>query len=373
MKNIFGVILIILIAYRLGSVIFENHGKYFIAGYTESYYKSLENAYNSSQYRQKEKPGIIPDETIFSYAAGAYIRGVDPIMINSEHTPLGKYIIGLSILFLQNDSFYVIPFGIITLVVLWLIGVVVLKNKTLALVPVALFSFEEVFINQIIYAPLLDIIQLPFILLTLYFFLIEYKKKRFFLTSIGIGITMAAKTVVSGILLIGCFGLFLIFLKQYKSIYRFALTLSISALIFTASYTRTFLSGYSFMDFIGFQKWIFLYQQSKLIFPLSFWKLILFNQWQAWWGEMKIMPANDWQITWPIFTLLPFVLVILAKYKKIKINQKVLMLLFWIFIFEAFLSIGVVSSRFLLPLLPLLFVVGVYTIKEIIIQYKIVK
>ncbi len=365
MKKIIVFTLLLVIIYRIGSVFVQNNSKYFGGWYTEAYYKNLENAFNHSQYRQKEKPGIIPDETVFSYAAGAYLRGVDPILVNSEHTPLGKYFIALSIYLFKNDSFIVIPFGIITLYSLWLLGYVVLGSKIIAIIPLVLLSFEKIFINQLIFTPLLDIIQLPFVLFALYFFLRGYKKGSFFLTSISIGLVMATKTVVPGILLIACCSIFLALNKLHKNLIFFLMTLPITAMILIFSYIKTFLNGYTFLDFIGFQKWIFLYQQSKLIFPFSYWKLVLFNQWQSWWGEMKILTADDWQITWPIFTLLPFFLILLAGLNIIKLSSKILFLLIWIFIYEIFLSLGVVSSRFLLILLPVQFIVGVYTVNEV--------
>lgn len=332
--------------------------------FTDNVYGGFEAAYNGSQYRMKENAGLIPDETVFSYASGAYIRGVDPILINSEHTPLGKYIIGLFILMLKNDKFVVIPSAIFTLILMWTIGRIVLKDGVLALVPVVFLATEPLFLNQIRTAPLLDIIQLPWILFAIAGFLWEKPSRKFILTAVMVGFVMATKTIVPAILLVSTFVIFLFLQRQRKQIVRLLLWLSLSVVIFIASYTRTFMSGYSIGDFIGFQKWIFLYQQSKLIFPFSAWRLLFFNQWQAWWGDMRILTADDWHWTWPVSSALGIYAVVLLVTRKLPIKEPITLLVLWFSVYSIFLSLGVVSSRFFLPLFPLSFIVSVWVIRK---------
>ncbi len=45
--------------YQLLSVIYANRTSYFSPYYTEEVYKGLESAFDSSQYRKKDNPGII--------------------------------------------------------------------------------------------------------------------------------------------------------------------------------------------------------------------------------------------------------------------------------------------------------------------------
>lgn len=331
--------------------------------YTDAVYQGLEGAFNGSQYRQKDYPAFIPDETIFSYAAGAYIRGVDPIIINSEHTPLGKYMIGLFIILMKNDKFIVLPCAFLSLIAVWLIGRNVLKDGVSAFIPIALLATEPLFLNQIRTAPLLDIIQLPWILLAIAAFHWEKRKGVFIATSVMVGLVMATKTIVPAILLVATFMVYLSFQRLWKHMVRFTLWLSISGIIFMASYAKTFMSGYTLVDFIGFQKWILLYQQSKLIFPFSVWRLLLLNQWQAWWGDMRILTANDWRFTWPVSTLLGLMAIGLLTVRKVSIKEPIAIPILWFAIYSAFLSLGVVSSRFFLPLLPISYIVGVWVIQ----------
>lgn len=331
--------------------------------YTDDIYKGLREAYEGSQYRQKEHAGLIPDETVFSYASGAYVRGMDPILVNSEHTPLGKYIIGLFILLIKNDKFVVIPSALLVLLGAWMLGRMALKDSVAALVPVVLFATEPLFLNQIRTAPLLDIIQLPWILFSLVAFLWERKRGRFLVTAIMVGLVMATKTIVPAILLVATFLLALGLGGMWRQMVKLFVWLFLSGMIFIGSYARTFISGYTLADFIGFQKWIFLYQQSKLIFPFSVWKFLLINQWQAWWGDMSILAADDWRWTWAVSTVLGIVAVGLFIMRKVSVKEPITLLILWFTVMSAFLSLGVVSSRFFLPLFPVSYIVGIWVIR----------
>lgn len=347
---------------RIGMVIVPRLQTYTVPYYTQNTYKDFENAFNHSQYRQKKNPGIIPDETVYSYAAGAYLRGIDPILINSERAPLGKYLFSLSILLFKNDKLIILPFGLLTLFSLWLLGTRILKDRWLAMIPVILLSFEPLFLNQFVYVPLLDIVQLPFILLSLYFFIREEKHGWFWVTAGMVGLVMATKTIYTGVLLYLVFGVYLAITRQYKKIVHLMLSLPLAGIIVCLSYLRTFISGYSFYQFLRFQKWILLYDQSKLLYPFSIWRLVFVNQWQTWWGDFSILHADDWQITWPLSTGITFATGILVILQKIKTFPAFSVSLLWILIYGIFISLGISSSRFLLPFLPVSYIIATYAL-----------
>src|SRR3989338_11667650 len=67
--------------------------------FSRSYdYDFLENSYLHSQYVQEINPSWIPDEGVYSYAAGNYLQGGNPVLVDPSQPPLGKYFIGLSII-----------------------------------------------------------------------------------------------------------------------------------------------------------------------------------------------------------------------------------------------------------------------------------
>lgn len=363
-KIVAAVLSIFISVFSLGQIVLDPNQNYFDRYYTEETYQNLERLYNQSQYRLKNPPSIIADEVVFRYASEAYIRGVDPILINSEHTPLGKYLIGFSYSLFQTESVVIVFFATLSLWAIWLLGKQVFGDRVLALIPVALFSTEELFRSQLRVTPLLDIIQLPHILLSLYFFIVEYKRGRFLWTSLAIGLAAATKSVVPAILLVLTFGIFFLIQREWKKGLKLIPWLCISLSVLMVSYIRTFMNGYTIFDFFGFQKWILLYQQSKLIFPFSFWRLMMLNQWQTWWGDMAVHQTTDWRITWPFLTTIPFVLCILIVRKKFKLNDATLLLLIWVLVYEAFLSLGVIVTRFLLPLIPILYILSVYYVRK---------
>lgn len=355
-------IVIVCALWTLGSIsfiVFDPRQRFFDRYYTEEVYKQLERLYNNSQYRLKNPTSIVADDVVFRYAAGAYVRGTDPIFVNSEHTPAGKYFLGLSFLFFKSDGPVILGSALLTLVALWLLAGEALGDRVTALIPVALFSTEELFRNQLRVTPLLDIIQLPFVLMSLYFFMLERKRAKFFWTSISLGMVAATKSVVPAILLILSFETFFVIKKEWKRGLKLVPWLLLGVAVFMSFYVKTFMDGYTIVDFFRFQKWIFLYQQSKLIFPFSFWRLILVNQWQTWWGDMSIHKTADWSVIWPFLTLVPFALVISSMRKMRKLNDQTFIILVWVFVYEAFLSVGIVVTRFLLPLLPVLYILAV--------------
>ncbi len=356
---------IVVMCWSIGSIVFDPQQRFFARYYTEENYKNLERLYNASQYRQKEPTALIADDVVFRYAAGAYMRGVDPILINSEITPLGKYMVGASFAFFQNDGPVILGSALLVLVAIWLLGILVFNDRVLALIPVAFFVTEELFLNQLRVSPLMDIIQLPWILLSIFFFQKERKTQRFFLTSLVLGVVMATKSVVPAIILFSSFSLLLILKRNRRTLWRFMSWVPLSVVVLMLSYVRTFLNGYTLADFLGFQKWILQYQQSKLIFPFSFWRLMLFNQWQTWWGEMKIMPAEDWRWTWPILSLLPLILTVVFIIQKKRLSETITLLLIWALIYEAFFSLGIIATRFLLPILPVLYILLIYSLQHV--------
>lgn len=366
LPNIIAVLLCAIAIFRIGMVITKNFKRYVEPSYTESVYKGYEYAFNHSQYRQKKNPGIIPDETVYSYAAGAYLHGIDPILVNSERAPLGKYIFALSIVLFRNDSFFIPFFGLLTLVSVWLLGVSVLGNPLLAFIPPVILSFEPLFLNQLATVPLLDIVQLPFIFLSLYFFIREEKTQKFFITSIMIGLAAATKTLYTAFLLYAVFVLYFVCNKKFNRIIALCEWGILSAVIFCLSYTRTFISGYSIRQFLGFQKWILLYDQSKLLYPFSIWRLVFLNQWQAWWGDKRILHADDWQATWPLTTGLTFILGLLVLLRKIRVPTPLQVCFLWILVYGLFISMGISSSRFLLPFLPVSYIISLYAIKLLV-------
>lgn len=353
--------LVFFILFRLGGVIRANWDSYS----TKYNFKAFEKIYLQSQYVSLNPSGWIPDEAVYSYAAGAYLRGVNPILINPEHPPLGKYIISLFILLFNRANLSVLVFGLLTVFLFFILGQIVLADAFWSLVSVAILISERLFVEQFIYLPLLDIFQLAFIFLSFIFFIKGLTRPRFFLlANLFLGCTSATKFYLTAFLVLLSWVLFLgVCNKKRKTIFSFFLSLPFIFLVPLASYFRYFMLGGNLRDFWGVQKWIFLFHQGKNLSPFYFWALVFCNRWRVWWGEKRFISCVQWQITWPISILVAFFISFLFfKKKPFWNNKKIGVIISWFLIYLLFLSVGQVSPRYLIPLLPfshLIFVYGV--------------
>ena len=373
---IFSIILILLLL-RPALTLYSQKDIFISKGYSKMH-NYLESSYYSSQYVEKENPGIMPDQTFEAFAGGAFLRGVNPINIVHEHPPMGRYIIAFSILLFDNASTLIPPLLALSLVACFLIAKIVIKNSLLALVPVAIFSNDPLFISKLQYTPLLEAIQLPFILLSLYFFIKGIKDEKsfrwFVVASLMVGFVISIRFFILGMTLFSAMFLYFIIKKRFnKQLVYFAISIPISLIVLFASYTKTILDGYSLWQILGVQKYLFYYHQTKLENFFSFWDLILFNRWHTWWGDRSIIHDNTWFIAWPMAVFSTFSFLIASFMKIVRMNEEEKFLSIWVVIYCGLLSIGNSTTRYFLPLVPVLYILMVSFLARIIYLYIFLK
>jgi hypothetical protein len=334
-------------------------------------YPELKKMYYDSIYANK-KGGFIPDEFVYSFAAGSLLKGVSPILVNPETPPLGKYLIGLSIIIFNNEHILTLFFGIASLFILYFIGKQVFSSSLLALLPVTLLSFEPLFLNQLKITPLLDIVQLFFLLCFFLFFNIAHEKTKylryFILANCMLGGFISVKYFGVGVTVFGAAIVVLLLRKEFKQIIYYVITSIIAPIILLAMYIQVLFSGYTLSAFLGIQKWIFFYNQGHVTKPFTFFPLFLINRWYAWWND-SILSDSEWQMTWPLsFVLLAFVLWTYYRYSSYR-NKALDIVLVWVVIYIGLLQIGYVSARYFVILLPPLFIVMVYGLRSAAMLY----
>ncbi len=362
-KNILLVFLLCIFLIRPLFVFYEHKDNFFSKGY-QSRYEDLKKMYYSSQYMKKQKPAIIPDETLESFAAGAFLKGMNPILIVHDQPPLGRYITAFSIYLFDNPNTIILGLLILSLIGIYLIAYEVLKNAVLSVVSVGLFANESLFLNKFHYIPLLEPIQLPFIIFALYFFIRGIKSKKslrwFLLTSLMLGFVISIRFFVLGGVLVSVMLFYLlVFLRDRKTLIIFLLSLPVALIVLIASYTRTIQLGYSILNVFGIQKYILAYHKSKFILPFTFWDLLFFNRWHTWWGNYAVSFDPEWSILWPLFTILSFLSVVFSFIKKIKLSSAEIIILLWVAAYSLMLSAGYTSTRYFLPLTPFLYIIGI--------------
>jgi hypothetical protein len=368
-KKILTIIFFILILVNIGGTIFYTK-IYTSFNYWERF-PALKKMYYDSVYANK-KGKFIRDEYVYAFAAGSLLQGVSPILVNPEQPPLGKYLIALSILLFNNENFFTLVAGIGSLVLLYLLGKQVFSSYFLALLPVLLLSFESLYLNQLLITPLLDILQLVFLLS---FFLFFNKaentsnyKKYFFLANCMLGGFISVKFFGLGITLIAAALTVLLLRKNFQKIGWYLVTLLIAPAILLSMYIPVLFTGYPLQEFLGIQKWIFLYNQGHLTKFFTFFPLFLYNKWYSWW-DASIMSDDQWQITWPL-SFISFVLVLFfyAKYAQYR-NKSLDIVISWTIFYILILQMGYMSARYFVILLPGLFLIMVYCLRTCVAMF----
>ena len=372
------IVVLVLILVRPIAIIYEHKDKFFQPGYAKQY-ESLKTAYYSSQYVKEENASLMPDESFESFVGGAFLRGTNPILIVHEHPPLGRYIIALSILLFDNASTLIPVLLAIALVGIFLIGKMVLGKTLFALLPLVIFANEPLFLGKLYYSPLLEPIQLPFIIFSLYFFIKGVKSKEsyawFILASLMVGFVISIRFFILGAALFAAMIAYLFLRRAFdKNFYTFIFSMPLSLVVLLASYTKTIQDGYSMWQIFSVQKYIFYYHQSKLENLFSFWDLILFNRWHTWWADRRIITDAQWIFLWPISIFLSFFSIPFAIFRKIPISEEKKIISIWVVAYSVLLSIGNTTTRYFLPLLPFLYILSIGFILDIVklihVEYK---
>lgn len=371
LEKVIFLILLGVIFFNVGNTVWNLKEKYLASNYWQNY-KGLEKAYYDSIY--KNKYGIwLPDETLYSYIGGALINGGNPILLNPEVPPLGTYLIGLSILIFNNQHIIILFFGVLDLYLLYLLGKQIYSSNITPIIPVVLFSSEPMFKNQLIYTPLLDIIQLSFLLGIFYFFnkfiltknnLLKYA----FILNILLGCFISTKFFGTGFAVVLSILATLLFYHEFKKIKLFLVTLPVAVIILYVNYVKVLIDGYPINRFLGIQKWIFLYNKGHVTQPFTIWPLLFFNKWYVWFGDKPVITDPQWLITWPIITSFSIITMLIGFIKK-NVKEELAILLFWILIYLLLMSFVQISARYLIILIPFLYLVSIYGIEQYIIKH----
>lgn len=356
--------IIILLACLLQPIlsIYQQKDKFFSRGY-HALYEEYKNAYDSSQYVVKKNPGIIPDETFESFAAGAFLKGLNPILIVHDHPPLGRYILSGSIAVFDNVHIAILIALGFSLIGIFMITRLLTSNIFVSLLPVGAFANESLFLNKLTYTPLPEPIQLPFIIFSFYFFLKAMKEKKdipyFIATALSIGCVISIRFFVLGAVIAASMGLYLILRRKFDRKFKYFLcSFPLTVFVLFLSYTRTMLESKNPLQFLSIQKYILSYHSTKFILPFTFWDLFFFNRWHTWWGSRQVLSDPQWNILWPITYVISYFSAIYSYLRKIPFKDGEKVLLIYIALISIMLSTGYTSTRYFLPILPFTYILA---------------
>lgn len=266
------------------------------------------------------------------YAADSYL--------NTEHPPLVKYILGLSMLTLGDQPIiWRIPSvvaGSLTLLLTYFIVAKLLNNEAIALL-VFPMAFTDPILRAMSSVAMLDIYVAFFIALSMWFAL----RRSYFLSALFIGLASSCK--LTGVFLV--FALFFLMLVLRKS--------SVKKTIFYP-FAVPFLAWLSFNSpFIikfGFQKWA-----GELVNGLKWFATSrpLGPQVSTPWGwfvnENPFMLNSNPNVSAsvnPVVYILALIALILTPYIAYKINRNSILPAFWfVFSFLSYVSIYILGNR----------------------------
>lgn len=350
-------------------ILHQQRTTFFSSGYSKIY-NYLKSSYPSSQYMKKNNPSIMPDQTLESFAGGAFLKGMNPILIVHDQPPLGRYILSLSILLFDNPNTIMIFLFFLSGLGVFFIARLILRVTLISLIPLAIFINEPLFLSKFYYTPLLEPIQLPFIIFALYFFIQGVIKKNylkwFILTSLMLGFVISIRFFILGAVLLFMMILYFLIKKQFnKKFVLFLITLPFAVIILLASYTRTIQLGSSVLHIFGIQKYIYYYHAAQLSLPFSFWDLLIFNRWHTWWGTREITFDSQWIIIWPISMIILLVHFLAGIFKRVLISEPEKILILWIVVYSLFLSLGETSTRYFPPLIPFIYIMAISFLMKI--------
>ncbi len=352
-QNLVFLILFSMVITNLGFY-FYRHRDYFLKKYDHVDY-SLK--YANSQYIDRKNPDlvIIADDQLYAYAGLEYVKGVDPTKISFEHPPLGKYLIGLSILIFNNQNIIMAVMGAVVLGLFYLIALSLFNNKIIAGFLTLLLSLEPLFKTQLI-TSLLDLPQLLGIMSAYYFYLKAQTKRGFYpLLGVAVGFAVSVKYGLPVLIFIAClFGDQ--FLRKKSNLKYLLFGLLFSLLPFLISYFQFFKSGAGLRDFFEFQKWLFSWFTSKTAFVPKFliFKTIFLGLYLFWDQQIGYIYNSSWTYFWPLIYLVFFAMFIAFLLKKLE-PKKYFLLFFWPFLYLLFLIPGAAAERYLIIIMPFVY------------------
>ncbi|MFZ2025214.1 MAG: glycosyltransferase family 39 protein [Microgenomates group bacterium] len=365
-KKVITILLFILICFRVGWTIYQHRDAYAPDYWMR--YESLKNVYGQSQYTMKEWKSWIPDEIVYAYAAGAYLKGASPIIVEPTQPPLGKYLIGLSILIANNEHISIAFFFVFMLFGIYLLVLLMTNNRIMSLGAVLIASFERLFVDQLSFSPLLDMFFITFILyavITASFALKKDKPFYLLLSYLFLGCAMMTKVWLIGIVFTAVITLYIL-LKKPKYFWYVVGGGGIILITTLLVYIRMFMDGYSVIEVLKVQKWLYWYQNGKLNHLFTIWPLIFLNKWYVWWGEIPIIQDASWVISWPIVIGSGILTSLYAASSIVKkLDPAIQISALCIIVYSVFISLGQASARYLLPFLPICYSMMIWAIFSI--------
>lgn len=332
----------------------------FTTPYDAAYWSQV---FSHSQLVKGDKAAVfLSDSEVYAIVGYKYARGEDPTKIHAEVPPLGKYLIGVSIILFGNPVAILPVVGVLVLLLLYLFSLRVLEDKIAAIIVTGLFSLDPLFREHILTSTV-ELPHLLFLLASLIFFLKGLNRPGYFLlASASLGAMMASKIYISGLALLAILVSFLSATWQVESLVFFFLSLVALPISYSAAYAVHLIRNPDLLAFAQFQRWLAIWWAGSPQVPWGgVFKILLTGRWQTWWSNREVISFESWTPVWPLTTTASLVGALLALARR---EKKVLLVVFWVAGYLLFLAPAATFPRHLLAVLPGLYLLLVYAIMK---------
>lgn len=328
-------------------------------------FPKIEALYQHSQFAKKDPWFVIQDWELYPYAGAVYLTTGDLSQVNVEHPPLGKYLYGLAVLTFKRPALVSALFAYLWLVLTFFVSRKVLANSWLALGVTLALVLEPLWLIQASH-PLLD---LPFALSVLTFLWLAAKGRPTLKQALLLGILLGATAGIkfpAGALILGV-SYFAWFFWQKRNRLGYPIgTIIVAGLTYAAFYVPLFIrqgfTGFWQVHLTAMKLHLSHLPGYPLLAPL---RVMLFNQWPIWWDpNQPIQATQEWLPTWP---LLAGALLLLPLFVKKVLRESPLFrfILLFTLAYFLFLNSRLFFPGYLLPLLPLFYLVLFWEIKTL--------
>lgn len=324
-----------------------------------------QNVYAHSQYcvPNCEFKGNIDDPELYTLAGVRYLEGIDPGILNPEVQPLAKYAFGVSTLLFGNALPVQLLFALGIFALLYFLSLRLLP-PTLSLLPLFLISFDPLLLDQL-KRPFVDLSVTFFLLLGVLFLVRRRYQLDWWWGGVSLGCLALVKSFSLGILFGLIIGMVILTEHKKSGLLLYLKILIVALVVYILGYLPYFIHGHSPLDFVQLHVDIIrLYRSYVPEYPKGeIFRIIVTGEWRTWWGDKGLIPSPFYSPLWALSTLS----LILSYLSPIKADQKTLrIILLTIVVWLLFLSLRLVFPRYLLPVLPLLYLMLTYVGARII-------
>ena len=361
------------LAVQLAQIIFFQRGL-FTQNYDVPYWK---DRFEHSQWVLPLSKRIIGDDGLYAYIGQNLVDGGSIAGFSSEVPPLGKYLIGLSIKIFNNQLYYSIFFGLGSLMLFYMIGVKVLKDKALSLLVVSTLFLDPLFFSQF-WQSTLDICQLFFLLAHVLFFAYFINIKTnvnsrcifyAFMSGLFLGFFAQVKYPILLPLILVIEFIFFVLRRTKKEYFLYLIGIGLAVLTVNIKF---FLDGGSIIDFFKFQKYaLFFYLKSQLIVHKeAIWQVLFLGNFPSI-SVGESIRINEWWIVWPAISIIGLLASIKFIFKK---NLPIIWKGFGLFILGSLFILTIIPSypRYLVIILPFLYLITVKFVEPFFNKKRII-